>query len=93
MLFDEFKNKQVTDTMFNQVDSQGMVSDPEVKWLSRGLIEACIGYIDDTKKGDGLRVCAYEFTYRRRVRRTHLATATRAAHFLARCSRCKARVP
>jgi phosphatidylserine/phosphatidylglycerophosphate/cardiolipin synthase-like enzyme len=37
--------------------------DPEVKWLSRGLLEACLGYIDGTPKGQGLRVAAYEFTY------------------------------
>jgi hypothetical protein len=37
--------------------------DPEVKWLSRGLLEACLAYINETKKGDALRVAAYEFTY------------------------------
>jgi hypothetical protein len=25
--------------------------------------EACLKYINDTKQGEGLRVCAYEFTY------------------------------
>jgi len=42
------------------------INDPkndEVKWLSRGLLEACLDYIDKTPKGDGLRVAAYEFTY------------------------------
>ena len=38
-------------------------SDPEVVWLSRGLLEACLAYIRDTPAGDGLRVAAYEFTY------------------------------
>lgn len=38
-------------------------NDPAVKWLSRGLLEACLGYINETKKGDALRVAAYEFTY------------------------------
>jgi phosphatidylserine/phosphatidylglycerophosphate/cardiolipin synthase-like enzyme len=38
-------------------------SDPEVKWLSRGLLEACLEYINETKSGDALRVAAYEFTY------------------------------
>jgi phosphatidylserine/phosphatidylglycerophosphate/cardiolipin synthase-like enzyme len=38
-------------------------NDPEVKWLSRGLLEACLGYINETKRGDALRVAAYEFTY------------------------------
>ncbi len=37
--------------------------DPTVVWLSRGLLEACLGYIDETPRGDGLRVAAYEFTY------------------------------
>jgi phosphatidylserine/phosphatidylglycerophosphate/cardiolipin synthase-like enzyme len=42
------------------------IDDPEdktVKWLSRGLLEACLGYINETKAGDALRVAAYEFTY------------------------------
>jgi len=38
-------------------------NDPTVKWLSRGLLEACLGYINETKPGDALRVAAYEFTY------------------------------
>ncbi len=37
--------------------------DKEVQWLSRGLLEACLGYINETKDGDALRVAAYEFTY------------------------------
>jgi phosphatidylserine/phosphatidylglycerophosphate/cardiolipin synthase-like enzyme len=37
--------------------------DPEVVWLSRGLLEACLNYIKETPTGDGLRVAAYEFTY------------------------------
>jgi phosphatidylserine/phosphatidylglycerophosphate/cardiolipin synthase-like enzyme len=37
--------------------------DPTVVWLSRGLLEACLSYIDETPRGDGLRVAAYEFTY------------------------------
>jgi phosphatidylserine/phosphatidylglycerophosphate/cardiolipin synthase-like enzyme len=37
--------------------------DPTVQWLSRGLLEACLGYINETKPGDALRVAAYEFTY------------------------------
>ena len=39
--------------------------DPEVVWLSRGLLEACLAYINETKPGDALRVAAYEFTYPR----------------------------
>jgi phosphatidylserine/phosphatidylglycerophosphate/cardiolipin synthase-like enzyme len=37
--------------------------DPEVAWLSRGLLEACLDYINQTRVGDALRVAAYEFTY------------------------------
>jgi len=43
------------------------INDPEnkeVRWLSRGLLEACLGFINETKPGDALRVAAYEFTYR-----------------------------
>jgi phosphatidylserine/phosphatidylglycerophosphate/cardiolipin synthase-like enzyme len=38
-------------------------TDPEVVWLSRGLLEACLNYISGTPNGDGLRVAAYELTY------------------------------
>ena len=38
--------------------------DREVEWLSRGLAEACLAFINETEEGEGLRVCAYEFTYR-----------------------------
>jgi phosphatidylserine/phosphatidylglycerophosphate/cardiolipin synthase-like enzyme len=37
--------------------------DKQTKWLSRGLLEACLEFIDETPKGDALRVAAYEFTY------------------------------
>lgn len=33
------------------------------KWLSRGLLEACLSFINETPAGSGLRVAAYEFTY------------------------------
>src|SRR5215470_13792292 len=39
------------------------LKDPTVAWLSRGLLEACLTYINETKSGDALRVAAYEFTY------------------------------
>jgi phosphatidylserine/phosphatidylglycerophosphate/cardiolipin synthase-like enzyme len=52
---DQFKNEVPKD--------MNDPSDPEVAWLSRGLLEACLRYIDDTPAGDGLRVAAYEFTY------------------------------
>ncbi|MDP1736539.1 MAG: phospholipase D-like domain-containing protein [Caulobacter sp.] len=35
----------------------------QTAWLSRGLLEACLRFIDETPAGDGLRVAAYEFTY------------------------------
>ncbi|HEX6534015.1 MAG TPA: phospholipase D-like domain-containing protein [Gemmatimonadaceae bacterium] len=38
-------------------------ADPRVRWLSRGLLEACLGYINNTPATHGLRVAAYEFTY------------------------------
>jgi phosphatidylserine/phosphatidylglycerophosphate/cardiolipin synthase-like enzyme len=37
--------------------------DKRTRWLSRGLLEACLKFIDGTRAGDGLRVAAYEFTY------------------------------
>ena len=37
--------------------------DKHTRWLSRGLVEACLKFIDETKKGQKLRVAAYEFTY------------------------------
>jgi hypothetical protein len=39
-------------------------TDKETAWLSRGLLEACLAFINGTPKGDGLRVAAYEFTYK-----------------------------
>jgi phosphatidylserine/phosphatidylglycerophosphate/cardiolipin synthase-like enzyme len=36
---------------------------PITKWLSRGLAEACIAFIDDVLPGDALRCCFYEFHY------------------------------
>jgi phosphatidylserine/phosphatidylglycerophosphate/cardiolipin synthase-like enzyme len=38
-------------------------NDEEVQWLSRGLLEACLAYINETRPEDALRVAAYEFTY------------------------------
>lgn len=35
----------------------------QTAWLSRGLLEACLRFIDGTPAGEGLRVAAYEFTY------------------------------
>lgn len=36
---------------------------PVTKWLSRGLAEACIAFIDGIPKGNELVGCLYEFTY------------------------------
>lgn len=38
-------------------------NDKHTKWLSRGLLEACLDYIDSTKRSEALRACLYEFTY------------------------------
>ncbi|HEX6307290.1 MAG TPA: phospholipase D-like domain-containing protein [Longimicrobiales bacterium] len=35
----------------------------QTRWLSRGLLEACLRFIDSTRRGQKLRVAAYEFTY------------------------------
>jgi len=53
----EFHNAAMTDQIANDPANKMTV------WLSRGLLEACLGFIDQTPAGDGLRVCAYEFTY------------------------------
>jgi len=58
-----FQNKQLTADMVNDVDGQGRLRNAEVAWLSRGLAEACLAYINGAKAGEGLRVCAYEFTW------------------------------
>ena len=58
-----FHNKRLTKAMTDNVSEDGKLLDPETQWLSRGLAEACLRYINSTKTGEGLRVCAYEFTY------------------------------
>jgi phosphatidylserine/phosphatidylglycerophosphate/cardiolipin synthase-like enzyme len=40
------------------------LSQPVTKWLSRGLVEACLEFINGTTKGQALRACVYEFTYK-----------------------------
>jgi phosphatidylserine/phosphatidylglycerophosphate/cardiolipin synthase-like enzyme len=59
----QFHNKAITDEMTNAVSDDGKLLDDETRWLSRGLAEACLKYINDARQGEGLRVCAYEFTY------------------------------
>jgi len=39
------------------------LSQPVTKWLSRGLVEACLDFINETPSGEALRACVYEFTY------------------------------
>ena len=53
----QFGNKAPTASEINDPSA------PETAWLSRGLLEACLGFIDGTPADDGLRVAAYEFTY------------------------------
>jgi hypothetical protein len=59
----EFQNRELTEEMYNQVDDKNRVTEETSKWLSRGLEEACIDYINGVPRGEMLRVCAYEFTY------------------------------
>jgi phosphatidylserine/phosphatidylglycerophosphate/cardiolipin synthase-like enzyme len=40
------------------------LSQPVTQWLSRGLLEACLRFINETPEGDALRACVYEFTYK-----------------------------
>lgn len=40
------------------------VTQPVTKWLSRGLVEACLGFINGIEAGEALRACVYEFTYK-----------------------------
>jgi hypothetical protein len=53
----EFGNHKPTEAEMNNP------KDKHTKWLSRGLLEACLDYIDTTKRGEALRACVYEFTY------------------------------
>lgn len=51
---------------FGNVSPGELVNDldaPVTKWLSRGLAEACLTFIDGVKKGEELVGCIYEFTY------------------------------
>ena len=53
----EFGNKAPSDEEANNPQAE------ETAWLSRGLLEACLRFIQGTPAGDGLRLAAYEFTY------------------------------
>jgi len=59
----DFQNKKLVKAAVNNVDGDGKVLDGEVRFLSRGLEEALMDYINGAGSNDGLRVCAYEFTY------------------------------
>jgi phosphatidylserine/phosphatidylglycerophosphate/cardiolipin synthase-like enzyme len=39
------------------------LDDPKWEWLSRGLYEAMVAFVDAAKNGDKLRICAYEFHF------------------------------
>ncbi|WP_398477705.1 phospholipase D-like domain-containing protein [Tardiphaga sp.] len=52
-----FKNHVPTDAEMNDRDDEHTI------WLSRGLLEACLAYIDGTQEHEALRACVYEFTY------------------------------
>lgn len=39
------------------------LDDPKWAWLSRGLYEAMIAFVEEAQAGDKLRICAYEFHY------------------------------
>jgi phosphatidylserine/phosphatidylglycerophosphate/cardiolipin synthase-like enzyme len=54
---EQFGNKSLTPDEINDIANK------ETEWLSRGLVEACLAFMDGTPAGEGLRVCAYEFTY------------------------------
>ena len=60
----DFNNTKLTDAMTDDVDAKGKLNNKEVAWLSRGLAEAMLSYINSAKAGEGLRVCAYEFTWK-----------------------------
>jgi phosphatidylserine/phosphatidylglycerophosphate/cardiolipin synthase-like enzyme len=59
----DHNNQKITEDMVLDVSEDGELNDRTVRWLSRGLAEACLDYINASKPGEGLRVCAYEFTY------------------------------
>lgn len=40
------------------------ITNMKTRWLSRGLLEACLAHIDGAGKGEHLYACLYEFTYK-----------------------------
>ena len=57
-----FQNQRLTEEMANDV-KDGILQNEEANWLSRGLAEAVLAFINGAKAGEELRVCAYEFTW------------------------------
>src|SRR5262249_54225252 len=53
----DFENARLTEAIINNP------KDRITAWLSRGLLEACLDHIGNTRPKEGLRVCAYELTY------------------------------
>jgi hypothetical protein len=53
----QFQNHKPTDKEMSNP------KDKHTKWLSRGLLEACLEYINTTTRSEALRACLYEFTY------------------------------
>jgi phosphatidylserine/phosphatidylglycerophosphate/cardiolipin synthase-like enzyme len=54
----EFDNAAMTDAIANDPDNKMTI------WLSRGLLEAYVDFLNKTPSDCALRVCAYEFTYK-----------------------------
>jgi phosphatidylserine/phosphatidylglycerophosphate/cardiolipin synthase-like enzyme len=40
------------------------LTQPVTQWLSRGLVEACLAFVNDVPAGQAIRGCVYEFTYK-----------------------------
>ena len=65
--FGAIPSQAFADRFGNVGPTEAEQNDPgndKVKWLSRGLLEACLGFIAEATDGSyELRVAAYEFTY------------------------------
>jgi phosphatidylserine/phosphatidylglycerophosphate/cardiolipin synthase-like enzyme len=59
---------------FGDVDPKTVPDDAAYRWLSRGLEEALLGFIDSAQPGDSLRVAIYEFEHPSIVDRLRKAT-------------------
>lgn len=54
----EFQNHKPSDAEMNNPQ------DERTLWLSRGLLDACLKYLDSTRRDQKLRAAVYEFTYK-----------------------------